>query len=507
MNRRKFLSAIGGAAALALIDIETAKASSAETLAHDPLRPQFHLLPRGNWMNDPNGPIWWKGKYHVFYQLNPYGANWGQMNWGHAVSTDMVHWRHEPVALSPTSGGFDSEGCFSGSAVVFNGVPTIIYTGVKKAPHDQVTLRDAGWALRETQLMATAEDDDLIHWKKRAEPVVASPPPNINETGFRDPCLWQEADGWYLGLGSGERGKGGCVLLYRSQDLQHWEYLHPLVWGKWNGHHAPNPCNSGEMWECPDFFPLGDRHCLLFSTLGQVFWMTGRYDRKDHSFVPDQQGIVDNGSYYAPKSFLTPDGRRVLWGWVQEARSEKEYIAAGWAGVISLPRVLTIGHDGRLRMTVAKEVQQLRGREHKTDTGTSPAGNGKIVLAELIGCCGELEVTAKGAGEPFELQFAGNDGSSWLEIKYAPGEHPQFKIDDQSLALNLNADEQVLIQAYVDGSVIELFLNHQQAFTKRFYYSGTAAQTCHISWHGNSADLISSSSWKLSPISDDRLTR
>ncbi len=88
-------------------------------------------------MNDPNGPIWWKGQYHLFYQLNPHAAVWGDMHWGHAISPDMVHWHHEPIALAPTPGGPDSEGCFSGSAVVFDGMPTFIYTGVQNAPPDR----------------------------------------------------------------------------------------------------------------------------------------------------------------------------------------------------------------------------------------------------------------------------------------------------------------------------------------------------------------------------------
>src|SRR6266704_1249689 len=108
------------------------------SIAHDPLRPEYHLLPPHNWMNDPNGPIYWKGKYHLFYQLNPHAAVWGDMHWGHAISTDMVHWHHEPIALAPTPGGADSEGCFSGSAVVEGGVPTFIYTGVQNAPPNLV---------------------------------------------------------------------------------------------------------------------------------------------------------------------------------------------------------------------------------------------------------------------------------------------------------------------------------------------------------------------------------
>ncbi len=130
INRRSFMKKTAGAGAAALLlqrygrGAEPAGEDGLAAIANDPLRPSYHLLPQHNWMNDPNGPIWWKGNYHLFYQLNPHAAVWGDMHWGHAVSPDMVHWRHEPIALAPTPGGADSEGCFSGSAVVFNGVPT-----------------------------------------------------------------------------------------------------------------------------------------------------------------------------------------------------------------------------------------------------------------------------------------------------------------------------------------------------------------------------------------------
>ena len=89
-----------------------ALSASAAELASDPRRPQYHLLPAANWMNDPNGPIYWKGQYHMFFQYNPNGAYWGDMHWAHAVSPDMVHWRHLPVALSPTPGGPTVKGVF-----------------------------------------------------------------------------------------------------------------------------------------------------------------------------------------------------------------------------------------------------------------------------------------------------------------------------------------------------------------------------------------------------------
>ena len=95
----------------------------------DPLRPQFHLLPRANWMNDPCAPRFFRGQYHMFFQYNPGAAVWGDMHWAHAVSPDLIHWKHLPVALSPTLGGYDAAGCFTGSVLPGAEVPTILYTG------------------------------------------------------------------------------------------------------------------------------------------------------------------------------------------------------------------------------------------------------------------------------------------------------------------------------------------------------------------------------------------
>src|SRR5262249_17557279 len=134
---------------------------SRETLADDPLRPQFHLLPARNWMNDPDGPIYWKGQYHMFYQYNPGAAVWGDMHWAHAVSADMIQWKHLPVALAPTPGGYDADGCFTGSAVDDNGTATFIYTGVTNATPERATLRDGQHNFREVQCLAFSKDPML----------------------------------------------------------------------------------------------------------------------------------------------------------------------------------------------------------------------------------------------------------------------------------------------------------------------------------------------------------
>src|SRR5215468_3551102 len=133
-SRRTFMQMIGAAAfgpsVSRLLSARATPDSLRQKLASDPLRPQYHLLPAHNWMNDPNGPIFYGGRYHMFYQFNPRGAVWGNMNWAHASSPDMLHWRHESIALSPTPGSADQDGVFSGSAVLDRGKTTVIYTGV-----------------------------------------------------------------------------------------------------------------------------------------------------------------------------------------------------------------------------------------------------------------------------------------------------------------------------------------------------------------------------------------
>src|ERR1700752_4335100 len=192
-SRRSFLQTSTAAALSSLwrrTGIDPANSELCRKLASDPLRPQYHLLPPHNWMNDPNGPIHFGGRYHMFHQYNPKGAVWGNMHWAHATSPDMIHWQHESIAIAPTPGGPDSDGVFSGSAVLDNRIPAVIYTGVASPPSDaEATLRDGVHSWRETQCLAVAQDNDLRTWKKLPAPVIAAPPPGLAVAGFRDPCL------------------------------------------------------------------------------------------------------------------------------------------------------------------------------------------------------------------------------------------------------------------------------------------------------------------------------
>jgi beta-fructofuranosidase len=321
-------------------------------LAHDPLRPQYHLLPQAGFLGDPCAPRFYRGQYHAFFH-----GSFGGRGWQHAMSSDLVHWRHVPIALSPTENSYDSYGTFTGSVLPSDDGASIIYTGVTKVPREQETIRNEG--LKEVQCVATSNDPQLRTWHKLDKPVIESPPTGKKITGFRDPFAWKEGDIWYAGVGSGFEHEGGAVLLYRSKDARHWEYLHPLAQGKWNGMTSSNPVPSGEMWECPDFFALDKKHVLLYSTENEIRWEVGTFDRQKLRFHSESQGKLDHGAFYAPKSMVDGQGRRILLGWIQETRPQAEIKDAGWAGVMSLPRVLTIGSENELRMEVAPELAKL----------------------------------------------------------------------------------------------------------------------------------------------------
>ena len=500
MNRRRFLGGLGlGAAAWVLPGRAAGTAKTemkpAHDLAHDTDRPEYHFIAPRNWMNDPNGPIWWKGEYHLFYQWAPNSAAGGPPHWGHAVSTDMVHWRHKPCALAPTAGSADRDGCWTGSAVVRDGVPTVIYTGVIHQP--KAENRDNEW--RQAQMLATAEDDGLLRWKKLPEPVIAGPPEGMQTTGFRDPCPWREEDGWYVGIGSGERDKGGCVLLYRSQDLRHWEYLHPLVQGKRTSNPAPDSVDRGDMWECPDFFEVNGRHCLLYSSENVVTWATGEYDRHEHRFSIKRTGLVDQGgkAYYAPKSFRAPDGRRILWGWVREMRSQAEFVAAGWAGAISLPRVITIDADGQLKMSVAAEVEKLRGKQERL-----MLKDGEPVRRRLATLRHELGLRLGGGSQKVAVRLLARGGAVWEMVLDA--EEGTVRCDEASFALAKTPTRDAELRLFVDGSVMEAFVGGREAMTSRVYGLKPGKTELEVVVTGKGR--VGLDLWPLDAISRDRLT-
>ena len=451
-------------------------------------------------MNDPNGPIFFRGRYHMFHQYNPEGATWGNMNWAHATSPDLIHWQHEPIALSPTPGGPDQNGVFSGSAVLDNGKPTVIYTGVApQSSESDATLRDGVHTWRETQCLAVAADDDLVRWKKLPEPVIATPPTGLAVTGFRDPALWREGDRWMLILGSGTREHGGMILLYSSLDLRHWTYLHPLIVGSPSGKSGPNPVDTGDMWECPDFFPLGEKHVVLISTMGKVRWKVGTY--KNQRFTAEKEGVVDWGSYYAAKTMLDRDGKRILWGWIPETRPDAELIAAGWAGVMSLPRTVSLNTANELQTEVAPTVQILHTRPETHLTG--PVHQRDLGRVRIDALCAELKLLLQPKGEHAIIRLRSDNGEfAAIAITESPTGR-MLRVNNFTAPLAGAAGSLLNLHLFLDGSVLEIFAQKTVALTARVYQIPSGPLRLEL--EGN-AQLLSLHARQIAPISKDRLT-
>ncbi|KAL1340820.1 hypothetical protein AAHE18_09G042100 [Arachis hypogaea] len=341
-------------------------------------RPSFHFLPSKNWMNDPNGPMRYKGMYHLFYQHNPKAAVWNTaIEWGHSISKDLVNWFPLQPALTPNQ-PYDIKGCWSGSITILpNQKPFILYTGIDHNNHQTQNLA----------IPKNLSDPLLREWVKLPNNPLMKPTlgNKINVTSFRDPTTaWLGHDGfWRVIVGSQENEKG-IAILYKSKDFLHWiKAKHPL-----------NSAKKSGMWECPDFYPVSTkgkigietsvdgpqvRHVLkvsLYDT-SHDYYLIGTYDTTKDVFVPDEKGFdkdelylvqrYDYGKFYASKTFY--DGakkRRVLWGWINESSVQQDDEKKAWSGIQAIPRTVWLHESGKqlIQWPIA-EIEKLRGHHVK----------------------------------------------------------------------------------------------------------------------------------------------
>ncbi|ELZ76311.1 sucrose-6-phosphate hydrolase [Haloferax gibbonsii ATCC 33959] len=428
-------------------------------------RPAYHFTPPANWLNDPNGLVYWEGRYHLFYQYNPAGPYHGTIHWGHAVSDDLLYWEDYPVALTPQPGQSDEDGCWSGCFVDDGGVPRVLYTG--------------GSGQDQLPCLATSEDDDLRRWEPDPKnPVITGVPAEADvlstvdwNAEFRDHCVWREDGSWLQLIGSGIAGIGGAALLFRSDSLREWEYVGPLDIGDWRV--------TGPVWECPEFVPLGDDYLLHVSDYSTVVYFVGTYD--DQQFDSHTHGVLDNGNFYAPQSFTDDDGRRVMFGWLPEDRNRGAQWDAGWSGAMSLPRRIKPGPTAHPIIEPASEVTLLRGRhDGYADIRVTPDGSDYI---ETSGDTLELQVTIDPCdSHEFGLILRQSpDGSEATQIQY-DRLHRTLTVDrstasldtrandsPQSMPVDLTEQGMVELQVFLDRSVIEIFANGTQCLTSRVY--------------------------------------
>jgi len=409
-------------------------------------RPALHFAPVRGWMNDPNGLIQHNGRVHLFYQHNPAGPVQEHIAWGHASSTDLWTWQDHPLALEPDPAGPDRDGCFSGCAVVADGTPRLLYTGVNQG--------------HELPCLAAAADSDLIRWTRDPDnPVIASPPPGETVRAFRDHSAWRDGTAWYQVVGGGLQDRGGALFLYRSADLRTWQYAGVFAAAADHG-------LDGLIWECPDVFVLGDTTVVVVSVWdGQppyAMWMTGQVT--GHRFVPRASGRCDAGHrYYAPQSLTLADGRRVAFGWLRECLGELAGPDKTRVGAMSLPRELYLDSTDTLKSQPARELDSARretlltrlvhGRAtagvtlsaraaHATEISLTPVGRDVTSIGLRLAGPGRADVQVQVTTDGIEI----TEGDRRLTEPAAPRR--------ASTAADAPVGQ---VRAWYDGGILEVF--------------------------------------------------
>ncbi|UKS57769.1 glycoside hydrolase family 32 protein [Exiguobacterium acetylicum] len=405
-------------------------------------RPHYHFAPPFGWMNDPNGLCQLDGVYHMFYQYHPFGVEWDDMHWGHATSTDLIHWENKPIALRPDQ-DYDRDGVFSGSALVKDGVLHLFYTG-------NTWLDEKKEALHQVQCLATSVDGKVF--KKDDRNPLISEIPRHGSAHVRDPKVWEKDGRFYMILGTRDEADGK-VVLYASDDALHWTER-GVIAGETGRH--------GWMWECPDIFSLDGQDILLLSPQGmepdddryhnlhQCGYFIGTLDLDAPSFNHGAFTELDYGhDFYAAQTFCDERGRRILIGWNAMWESDCPEKTEGWANQMTLPRELSL-KDGYLYLNPIEEIDGLR----KTSL---PLRDSDF------------------SGVAFELSFE-TDGDFQFDCF---GEGAVFSKKGNVLALSrshyssdvrrLEADA-ISFRIFVDRSSIEVFINEGQfVFSSRVY--------------------------------------
>nr|XP_028948965.1 beta-fructofuranosidase, insoluble isoenzyme 1-like [Malus domestica] len=332
-------------------------------------RTAYHFQPPKHWINDPNGPMFFNGFYHLFYQYNPKGSVWGNIVWAHSVSKDLINWEALPNAIFPSK-SFDINGTWSGSTTILPGNrPIILYTGLDNDKRQ----------IQSYAVPVNISDPYLREWDKPDDNPLVLPSSDMNASQFRDPTTaWWHNGHWRMLVG-GKRKKSGMAWLYRSIDFKHWiKAKHPL-------HSAP----LTGMWECPDFFPvsLHGKNGLDTSRVGNdvkhvfkvsldetryEYYTVGQYEPETEVYEPDKtsadgrEGLrFDYGNFYASKTFFdSSKNRRILWGWANESDSADDDTAKGWAGIQAIPRTLWLDPSGKqVLQWPVEELETLRGQK------------------------------------------------------------------------------------------------------------------------------------------------
>lgn len=440
-------------------------------------RHHYHVMAPIGWINDPNGFVFFKGEYHLFFQHYPYDSSWGPMHWGHVKSKDLIHWEELPVALAPEH-DYEKDGCFSGSAIEKEGKLYLMYTG--HAEHDG--------KIYQTQCIAVSEDG--IHFEKSAHNPVISRETLANYGSihdFRDPKVFERQGIYYSVIASKSEDNRGRILLFESQDLIEWQFSSVLLEGD---------KTQGIMWECPDLFHLDGKDVLIMSPIqipkkgfeydnisstvafiGMVNWETKQFDVQNYH-------EIDFGlDFYAPQTLEDDQGRRIMIAWMQmwDRTLPTHELGHLWAGAMTLPRELSIKENQLIQKPVSMVYDHLTVTQTLNDVRIEKSA---VEWTDVVTDTTYLHLIAHlQEAEQLTIQFAKNSQNS-LIIRYDKinevltlsredfGHSIIGREAEQLVGRKVHVplrDNQLNLEIFRDTSSIELFANDYKTMTATFY--------------------------------------
>lgn len=489
---------------------------SREKFKNDKYRPIYHFVNPEERLNDPNGLCFWNNQWHLFYQAYP--PEDPRQHWGHAVSSDLIHWRDLPYAIYPDP----ERACFSGATFVENNRVIAMYHGTM-----------------EGNMVAVSNDPLLLNWEKLSGHAVI---PMKSKTGFPlpykvfDPCIWKK-DSIYYSL-SGRQTPAGydekskrAHYLFRSKDLVNWEYMHEFV-------ENDRFTMIGDDGACPYFWPIGNKYLLaFFSHMTGAQYFLGNYDKENDKFFASSHGRFSFGSpwpsgVHAPSA--TPDGKD---GVIIIFNMNHGYATKGWNGIMSLPRQLTLSSHNELKMEPAGDIESLRYNP-KHLSGLKLAANKELVLKNIKGNSMEViaEIDLKKSqvfrmnvlqspdkDEYTSIVFLKNKGSSKArECNTGSVEAPKYNDTKYSLisletmnsseladvsirphetaSLLLEADENLKLRVFIDKSVVEVFVNGKQCIAARVYPGRDDSVGVSLLSKGGDSELVSLNAFQMKSI-------
>jgi beta-fructofuranosidase len=407
---------------------EAALESEVPAAQADPMRPRYHFAAPARWMNDPNGTIFINGEYHLFYQLNPYAAHWGEVHWGHAKSIDLVHWEHLPIALAPAY-ELGEQHCFSGCCVNDNGIPVIFYTSIGG-------LLGLANARRGAQQWKATGNSTLTHWRKAEDnPVVDQSLHPRKIYDWRDPYIWKDDSQWRMVIAGKHFGDlGGSVFMYSSPDLKTWDFNGTIFKHK----------NKGT--ECPNVLKFGDRYMLIISPFSQVQYALGKLE--NNMFVSDKWLTLDHGKdFYATNTFMDGDEGYKLVAWLKVPGN------GTWHGCLSQPRHVTLNDSAELRIVPAASLQSLRMKSIQFDN------------SNLVGNSLEIKATFQQADPASTVGLILKDDEREYPLTIDLPNSRLHVLNEKCTLEHCNPAEPLNLHIFIDHSVVEVFVNERESLT------------------------------------------